>query len=259
MAGMEMIQFRYLVSMLRITCFTILFLFGSFLYAQKIDTIYVGKNGFKTDNRDEAVEYKIIERQYDFDENGKISTYYKSGKLRSTGHYSSVKSAIPDGEFHSFYESGQKKTIENYEKGRLSGQLKTYYPNGQLRRDELYRNDSLLSGKCFGSRGQDTSYFKFRVLPQFPGGQPALVKFLVENIKYPKKARRKGIQETVYISFVVEKDGTVTSIIPLNKANDLLVAEALRIVRQMPPWSPGMEEGQARRVSFTLPIAFRLK
>lgn len=98
-------------------------------------------------------------------------------------------------------------------------------------------------------------------MPSFPGGTAELYKYLGENIRYPEVAKEAGIQGKVYISFVVEKDGSIADVkilrgIPGGKMCD---NEAMRVVQNMPKWSPGKQRGKAVRVSYNLPVQFRLR
>lgn len=95
--------------------------------------------------------------------------------------------------------------------------------------------------------------------PEYPGGDAARMKFLAENMKYPPAARDNGIQGKVYIQFVVEKDGRITNARVLRDIGGGCGAEALRVVKSMPKWKPGKQQGRAVRSQFTLPVQFTLK
>ena len=95
-------------------------------------------------------------------------------------------------------------------------------------------------------------------MPEFPGGQEAMMKFLSESVKYPKEASKDGIQGRVVVQFVVEKDGSISEVEVVKKVNEHLDAEAVRVVNAMPKWKPGKQKGEAVRVKYTLPISFRL-
>jgi len=99
------------------------------------------------------------------------------------------------------------------------------------------------------------------VMPEYPGGADAMIKFLQENIKYPKTARKKNKQGTVYITFVVEKDGSIAEARVLRGVTDApeLDEEALRVVNLMPTWKPGTQSGRKVRVQYNIPIKFTLK
>ncbi len=94
--------------------------------------------------------------------------------------------------------------------------------------------------------------------PEFPGGEAARQRFLEENLRYPQMAREAGIQGTVFVTFVVETDGSVTDVRILRGIGGGCDEEAIRVVSMMPRWEPGRQRGQPVRVQFNMPIRFRL-
>ncbi len=97
------------------------------------------------------------------------------------------------------------------------------------------------------------------ISPEFPGGMQALMAFLSNNMRYPALARAQMIQGRVYLSFVVEKDGTVTNIQLLRGIGGGCDEEALRVVGLMPAWKPGRQNGKPVRVVYNLPVRFSLQ
>lgn len=95
-------------------------------------------------------------------------------------------------------------------------------------------------------------------MPKFPGGEQELLKFINDNIKYPKIAQENGIQGRVIASFVVNKDGSVTDYEVVRGVDPVLDAEALRVISIFPEWTPGKQRGETVRVKYTVPITFRL-
>ena len=85
-----------------------------------------------------------------------------------------------------------------------------------------------------------------------------LMKFLQVNIRYPKEAQTKGIQGRVIVQFVVNSDGSICDEKLIKSVDPQLDAEAIRVIRSMPNWKPGMQRGKPVRVRFTLPVTFRL-
>lgn len=97
-------------------------------------------------------------------------------------------------------------------------------------------------------------------MPSFPGGNQALFSYLQENLKYPAVAQANGIQGRTLVTFVVEKDGSITNAQVVRSAGDpSLDREAVRIIRTMPRWRPGKIQGQTVRVQYTVPINFKLQ
>ena len=96
-------------------------------------------------------------------------------------------------------------------------------------------------------------------MPQFPGGMGEAMRFLAQNIKYPKAAQQAKIEGRVIVQFVVGKDGSVSDIQIMRSVSPDLDAEAIRVVGMMPKWIPGKQRGKAVTVKFTMPIMFRLQ
>jgi protein TonB len=96
-------------------------------------------------------------------------------------------------------------------------------------------------------------------MPSFPGGEAERNKFLAENIVYPQQATENGIQGTVYVSFVVDSKGNVTDVKILRGIGGGCDEEALRVVKMMPKWHPGKQNGKLVRVLFNMPIYFKLQ
>lgn len=94
--------------------------------------------------------------------------------------------------------------------------------------------------------------------PSYPGGDEARIKFLQENIKYPQMARESGISGTVYVTFVVERDGSVTDVKVMRGIGGGCDEEAIRVIKAMPKWNPGKQRGKPVRVQFNMPIKFTL-
>ena len=95
-------------------------------------------------------------------------------------------------------------------------------------------------------------------MPEFPGGMQAMMKFLTTNIKYPVEAQKKGVSGRVIVQFVIMEDGTLDQAKVVRGIDPLLDQEALRVVKLMPKWKPGMDRGEAVKVRFTAPIMFNL-
>jgi protein TonB len=97
------------------------------------------------------------------------------------------------------------------------------------------------------------------VMPQFPGGDAELMKYLNTHIKYPAIAEENGVQGRVVCTFVVERDGSITDVKVMKSVDPSLDKEAIRVLKSMPKWIPGKQNGSAVRVKFTVPVTFRLQ
>lgn len=104
----------------------------------------------------------------------------------------------------------------------------------------------------------DSIYQIVEVMPEFPGGMDQMAKYLSENIKYPEEAKEKGVSGRVFISFVIEKDGSVSNAKVMRSVGGGCDEEALRVVKGMPKWKPGLMKGKPVRVNYVLPVNFKL-
>lgn len=96
-------------------------------------------------------------------------------------------------------------------------------------------------------------------MPTFPGGEKKMMEYVAKNVKYPQLAKEVGTQGRVFVSFVVEKDGSITNVTILRGIGSGCDEEAMRVVKSMPKWNPGLQCGRAVRVSCNLPINFKLQ
>ena len=108
------------------------------------------------------------------------------------------------------------------------------------------------------TKKNDMVFDVVEVMPQYPGGPIAMLKYIMENIKYPEQAMKEGIQGRVTVRFIVEKDGSISDVKPILSVHPLLNKEAVRVVESMPKWTPGKQNGKPVRVRFNVPVMFKL-
>ena len=96
-------------------------------------------------------------------------------------------------------------------------------------------------------------------MPQFPGGDAKLLEYVATHIKYPQIARETGIQGRVFVGFVVEPDGSVSNVKILRGIGGGCDEEAVRVIKSLPKWKPGKQRGKAVRVSYQIPVLFKLQ
>lgn len=106
--------------------------------------------------------------------------------------------------------------------------------------------------------GKDDVFIRSEVAPLYPGGEAAMMKYLQKNIKYPTVAKENGVKGTVFVQFVVEKDGKVSDVVVAKGVDKLLDAEAKRVVNSMPKWAAGSQGGIPVAVQYVLPVKFEL-
>lgn len=110
-----------------------------------------------------------------------------------------------------------------------------------------------------GSAGAGNVFMRSEQMPEFPGGETALFAFLAREIHYPRLARESGISGIVYLRFVVDRDGQIREVESLRDIGGGCADEAIRVVKRMPRWSPGKQNGQEVNVLFHLPVRFSLR
>lgn len=158
-----------------------------------------------------------------------------------------------------YHSNGKVRSVCSFVHNKKNGELKQYYFDGKKERIEKYEMDSLISQKCYTSRGTDTaSFIRDQRRAQFPGGEGALHKFVDDNMVYPKKAKRRRISGKVEVKFIVDKYGNCLNVRTNKDANPILAKEALRVFNLMPKWEPGFMTDQLNSLSYTYPLNFKL-
>lgn len=127
----------------------------------------------------------------------------------------------------------------------------------------VFHLDELTSGyeSDMGERSpyESKCYDVVEEMPSFPGGQGALMAYIASNLVYPATARESMIQGRVIVGFVVERDGSISNVKVSRSVDPALDKEAMRVVKSMPKWKPGKQNGSAVRVKYTVPVIFRLE
>lgn len=96
-------------------------------------------------------------------------------------------------------------------------------------------------------------------MPQFPGGESGMMTYLGDNIEYPEDAKNEGVEGTVYVSFVIDTNGSPGDIKVVRSPDDRLSANATDVVSKMPKWTPGKQDGKTVKVQYSLPIKYQLR
>jgi len=233
---------------------SILFLFQiAIVHAQ--DTTYLDQNSTKVKSIEKAKFYEVVTKNPD--NKGAIQKiYFISGQAYRQISYSNLKKRERDGKFMEWFENGVLKTEIDFKKGFKDGQFITYWPNSKTKRFDTFENNKLISGKCFNEEGEEVNYFDYERAPIFPSGPHGLNQYISSNLVYPVSA--KAIEGTVVVKFVVSQDGSITDVSIKQSVDTNLDREALRVVKNMPKWLPGLIDGNPVNVYFNIPIKFKL-
>lgn len=188
---------------------------------------------------------------------GSIETYFINGILLKKIEYAYGKDQKRRDKETYYYENGSIESVTNSIELKLDGEQIAYFPNGKIKRKAFYSMNERKEGVCYTSEGQDTVYYRdANRLPAFPGGMNALQKFIWDNLKYPKKARKNGISGTVEVSVMIDKFGNLTKSTVTKSVNPLLDDEALRVINKMPKWISGFQKDQLLSIYQTIKVKF---
>lgn len=231
---------------------------GLACYAQQQIT-YFDKSGNQVTASAAYDHAEAVTRDPDAPNRATVQEFSAKGTLLSVTHYSDYVKMIEDGPYEDYYPDGKRHTVGAFRQGKLDGELKSYWENGKLKRDDVFSGDKLLHGKCYDSTGRTVSHTKYRVMPEFPGGDAGFIHYLSTSVHYPKDARELGIQGTVVIKFNIEKNGRISDASVSKSVAPDIDQEALRVVRAMPRWKPGTLDDETVIEHYSLPIRFKLQ
>tara|TARA_R110001583_G_scaffold61505_3_gene181661 strand:+ start:17888 stop:18616 length:729 start_codon:yes stop_codon:yes gene_type:complete len=188
-----------------------------------------------------------------------VCDYYVSDQIQMAGTYKSKKLKKKNGLFEFYYEDGTKKKEGEFFNNKYNGVWKWYHKNGKISSREIYKKNRLKEIECWNEDGSivEGKIGKI-ILAEFVGGDSALKDFIATHVIYPLKAQKKGIQGRVLVKFIIGFQGEIEKSWIVEYAHPLLIDEALRVVNSMPNWIPGKAHNLPSKVSFTIPINFRL-
>jgi len=200
--------------------------------------------------------------------------YYPNGKLYHVRSYADggkiILKQFNDSTGNALAENGKGKWIEyneNFNTISAEGEIDYGLEEGTSRGrvndsvnfESIFKKGELIStARIYKYKSIADTYSKVDTVPEFPGGLNAFGQFLGRYIRYPADARENNIQGRIIISFIVEKDGGITNIKIVRGIGYGCDEEAIRVMKLSPPWKPGMLNGNAVRVAFSVPISFSI-
>jgi periplasmic protein TonB len=237
---------------------------------EQIGTTYIIRDHYMTGEVEMTAECSQLKPQPIKD--GKVVTYYKNGNIREEGFY---ELNSPSGLFKGFYENGNPKceVFRDRKKNRITylaywneaGEPLLNAGSGHVAEvveDQVYHYevaDSVLINSYAITVGTtDTIYTFLETQPEYKGGYEKLMRDIRDNLTYPRSARRKGIDGTVYVQFVIDKEGNMVKPNVLRGIDASCGDAALYAVQKLKQWTPGMTHNKPVLVRFVLPIRFKL-
>ncbi|MGC4058515.1 MAG: TonB family protein [Chitinophagaceae bacterium] len=188
---------------------------------------------------------------------GEWMDVYETGAVRSRAVY---KAGNIEGWWNNWYANGKLRARGKYRHNKAVGRWKWYYENGVVASSEKYRSGKLRKATFYNEDGSKTpGKPQIEVMAEYKGGETALYRYLQNNIRYPQDAIEQDWEGTVRVRFIVDTDGSVIKPVIRRGAYPALDAEALRVVRSMPAWTPARSHNLPVRVYFLVPVTFRLQ
>jgi len=237
---------------------------SDFVIGQEIN--YFDVKGKDVKSFESAVSYSIVLHELESPDRKIEREFTLAGKLKVEKQFIDVPNEKDDnkmisklnGKYKEWYSSGILRRNIDYKKGGFDGDLLTYWDNGTLKRQDKYLNGKLITGKCFSVDGKEVDFFPYENMPEYPGGEKALLEYISRNVHYPFEAMKSGIQGKVLVRFVVQKNGETSRAEIVKSVSPELDNEAVRVVKTLAKWKPGMQDGEPVSVWYTLPISFKL-
>ena len=212
------------------------------VYSYRLDSSLEGKYTYK---------YSSLKFRH-----GPAIGYFNDTSVYSKGYY---RNNLKEGDWRYWFENGQLSSFGHYNHGKRIGEWVFYRENGTVAARESYLNDSTTSAIWYHTNG--SAYIRespYDIDPEYPGGEAEMNRYIMENVNYPEESIEIAEQGIVYVEFVVNKDGSLSDVKVIRGISDALDAEAIRAVKNMPNWTPGIQHNRPIRVRITLPITFRL-
>lgn len=242
----------------RLSIFLILFLIStSTLSAQDVYRFYLNSKKVYTTDSTQAKYIRVV-RNLNNNNSWEVLDLYMSGKKQMRGYFEidkKTKVQIKQGKYIQYYENGNIKNVCFYKDGLNIGKEIGYYESGKIDSEIIYdEKGRIIDEKYFKEDGSISVFQK----PEFKGGQRAMYNFMGAEAQYPELLQKNNIEGKVYLKFKVCEDGTLCDFEILESPHEAFSDEAIRVLKQMPPWTPGTVDGRKVSVYFTMPFNFSL-
>ncbi len=188
---------------------------------------------------------------------GKFEWYSEEGRLKTTGTY---EYGNKTGDWITYWKEGNVCIRDRYAKKGNIHQQESFDESGHLTARETFNGDRRIEWLYYNADGtthKDTALANRSA--EFPGRENALFTFLSTHIHYPETAQKSSNEGKVYVHFIIGKDGKITDTYVVKSPDSDLSTEAVRVIRLMPKWRPGIAANRVVFTPYTLPILFKLE
>lgn len=226
--------------------------------AQETKTFYYEASGDETDSLGNYATFEFCEINDSAIKNGKCDVFTKADKLIETYTY---LDGVKNGKYYRYFPQQIPMITGLYLKGDKNGTWITYDFKGAPQMVYNYEGNSIASQDQWEalSKEEQAEIPIIKPLPTFIGGQKSFVKFLASQLRYPREAKRRGVQGRVLVSFWVDKTGQVGEIEIQSSPSDILSDEVIRLIELSPQWEPANVNGETIGAWLSLAITFQLK
>jgi len=232
------------------------------------DTVYIDSLGIEQPCKTKgAIKYKFTSIDPD-DQNIRIFyEYYMSGQISEKKTYRLEPDKtkydgfkkVQVGDHCMWHTNGVPKLQVHYNNGKIDGTLTTFWKNGKIRREDIYKNGDIQKGRCLNPLGEPTAYYPYVVYPEFPGGEYRLSRYMETHILYPDKAEMESTEGKVVVLFTIDPTGEVQNIKLTQPSTEELNNEVIHFLKKMPKWHPGRIENEPASFGYYfLTIKFRM-
>ncbi len=230
----------------------------AFTTAQSQDTVFVDAKGHLVNASDSSRFYSV--ESWNADSTERLSAHFDKTSTSPLSEIRMKKFAgwRLRGLQRRWYTNGGLQLEENYTGGERNGSLRSYWPNGVLRRDDEYRLDSLLHGSCYDSSGRPVAYAPYEQAPTSKDGTTKLLPLNYRTLRYPPTMLASNIEARAFVDFDVLEDGRVVVLSVRDCPYKDFELEIRRCFNEISPLQPARREGTAYSAHYSIPIVFRL-
>lgn len=220
-------------------------------YGQEEYSGYEDKNRLPCESKNSIYLYKLSRDSSDLSIIKYEAIHIKNDLLIESASYKCIEECDSLEIFHK---------LRNERLVLKHGKCEEWYDNGNKKYEGYYIEGLVDREKEFNSWTKDGEpiYSNVDKYPEFPGGLDELRKYLGNNIVYPSKARAKGIEENIYVQFMVDKKGKIKNVHTVVGQNKVLIDAAIKVIEDMPKWVPGEKDGKKINVWYIIPINYKL-
>ena len=221
----------------------------------KVDTVYLNAKFSKTSKKKAEFYCCVTKDTLNF---FLVKQYKTSGVICETGRYADKKLQIPHGLKTTYYPNGKVKNEVMYDKGRISGVVKSFYENGNIKRIENYNSDVLNAGKYYTINGLDTTLMPYLQMPRYKNGMASMYQLIDNKKSIPIEAQQRRLDGVAYVGFVVNAKGRLENVVVVQSTHAMFNSEAVRLVSMTDgDWIPGIKDGEIVSMAVTIPLTFK--